>query len=222
MGSHRWARPNGGGPDDQPHPDDECGSKALALVKYGRDGAREKCFWIDFTCVDQDNLAPGIAMLPLYTAMCDRFVFFESEEYHDRGWTRAERCIFATFNKPYCTALSRADDVQTSAVEEQEGQLARLMSLSGKHQRRRQMQLLQNPEEGLLTAEAADRPRLTKLVELAHDKWGSSWRGRGEDWAREGIQGLPELRFGETQVLVDRVMVRGSKRDLKPQQGASV
>ena len=112
--------------------------------------------------------------------------------------------------------------MQTSAVEEQEGQLARLMSLSGKHQRRRQMQLLQNPEEGLLTAEAADRPRLTKLVELAHDKWGSSWRGRGEDWAREGIQGLPELRFGETQVLVDRVMVRGSKRDLKPQQGGSV
>ena len=66
---------------------------------------------IDFTCVEQNDLAPGIAMLPLYTAICGRFVHYDHPQYHDRGWTRAERCIFAAFNKPQVTVLCEADGV---------------------------------------------------------------------------------------------------------------
>jgi hypothetical protein len=104
------------------HPDDSAGHKARALANYGHRAAQaaaasgggggggggggagfkgkgwrgEKFFWIDFCSVDQDDVEPGIASLPLYTALCERLVFFDSLEYDRRAWTRAERTIFVS------------------------------------------------------------------------------------------------------------------------------
>ena len=190
---------------------------------------------IDFTCVEQNDLAPGIAMLPLYTAICGRFVHYDHPQYHDRGWTRAERCIFAAFNKPQVTVLCEADgllDTSGAAAvesepepepdEEDDDQLPRLWSLRGKHRRVREVDGLHDPIQGGFT-DPSDRVLIAKLVDLAKRNWGKSWRGTMADWAGNGLRGLETLGFGargvaapmQTQVLVDRVMVRGSMRRLQ-------
>ena len=69
MFSHHWCK------KDQP--DDDASSKAKALVEWA--SYRTACglrtfFWIDYSCVDQNCIAPGVTMLPLYVATCNNIV----------------------------------------------------------------------------------------------------------------------------------------------------
>ena len=118
--SHRWLRPWWPGSDNIPvhsgshvsykaSPDDALGSKAQALARYGRRACQEaqgdKAFWIDFSCLDQRKISPGVAMLPLYAAHCASLAIIDHAEYDERAWTRAERVLFAAFNKPEVVVL---------------------------------------------------------------------------------------------------------------------
>ena len=118
--SHRWLRPWWPGSDNIPvhsgshvsykaSPDDALGSKAQALARYGRRTCQEaqgdKAFWIDFSCLDQRKISPGVAMLPLYAAHCASLAIIDHAEYDERAWTRAERVLFAAFNKPEVVVL---------------------------------------------------------------------------------------------------------------------
>ena len=209
--SHRWARPYWEGcgfepvrPSAPAHPDDAQGSKAKALVKYGSEAAEaaaaavdsgsgwrgEKCFWIDYACVDQTDPAPGIAMLPLYTALCERLLFHDSVEYDRRGWTRAERAIFAAFNKPHFTAIGHKSSQN--------------MSLQRTDSKKKHITLkLADPARAPdpLSDPAKDGPILERLVGLARRQWGVSWRGSAEQWESFGLKGLRRLVFGETECM---------------------
>lgn len=69
----------------------------------------EKLFWIDFCCVNQRGIAPGVACLPLYAANCASMSILDHVEYDERAWTRAERVIFASFNKPEFVVIMPVD-----------------------------------------------------------------------------------------------------------------
>lgn len=95
------------------HPDDVANSKARTLVEFARwfttvddirqekDGEieaankkRDIFYWIDYSCMDQDNPVAGIRSLPLYTAACENFLCFETPDYLNRAWCRVE-CLMA-------------------------------------------------------------------------------------------------------------------------------
>jgi hypothetical protein len=101
--SHRWERPSLN--PSEAHPDTPDGSKAKALARYGESGTCpifhphhtfEYFFWIDFAGIDQDNRREkwlGISKLPVYISSCIEMIFFFSDNYEARAWTRMERCI---------------------------------------------------------------------------------------------------------------------------------
>ena len=69
MFSHRWCH--------RDQPDDDSSSKARALIEWAN--YRKSCglrsfFWIDYSCVDQKCIMPGVTMLPLYVATCNNIV----------------------------------------------------------------------------------------------------------------------------------------------------
>lgn len=107
MFSHRWTRPSR--KVDEAHPDSPDGRKAAAMATYGRGGncgvfpnhQFEYFFWVDFAGVHQTDLRAkvlGVATLPLYVAACSEIVFYHTDSYEGRAWTRLERAIGYAFN----------------------------------------------------------------------------------------------------------------------------
>lgn len=104
--SHRWLRPNMD--RSKGYPDTQNNVKAKALIEFvewrqnwvshNHGFVPTILFWIDYSCFDQDNLGPGIALLPLWTACCERFLRFETPSYHERAWCRLEPLLSAKFS----------------------------------------------------------------------------------------------------------------------------
>jgi hypothetical protein len=99
--SHRWLRPT------ENQPDDATGSKHEALVQFGKWLQRERglrlgtdarvFFWLDWTCIDQNEPAAYTAALPLYMAACSRFAVYQTDGWDTRAWCRLERLLAFTF-----------------------------------------------------------------------------------------------------------------------------
>jgi hypothetical protein len=237
--SHRWIRPwwDGDSCHMQPvrgphahvsynaHPDCEHGSKARALALFGRAAAnaghdaREKFYWIDFVCIDQRSPSAGIGMLPLFLANCDNLVYHDHAEYGRRGWTMLERTVFAAFNKPVLSVLQpRLGTLESGRPILPTSSLP----FSGRSLRTaatRTLHVLDDPADGLLTDPEADRPLLTRLLELTQKRWGVCWRGSSNQWLLQNIRGLGKLEFGVTEVVVETaamldVVSGGSSRGL--------
>ena len=107
MFSHRWTRPSVR--VEEAHPDTPDGRKAAAMAAYGRGGncgvfpnhQFEYFFWVDFAGVHQTDLHAkvlGVATLPLYVAACSEIIFYHTDSYEGRAWTRLERVIGYAFN----------------------------------------------------------------------------------------------------------------------------
>jgi hypothetical protein len=106
MMSHRWLRPS-----RDPllsHPDSPDGQKARAINEFSlwrrkwvqdRHGfLPEVYYWIDFSCMDQEDNEDAVTMLPLWTACCERFLRFETEDYDERTWCRVEPLLSYVFS----------------------------------------------------------------------------------------------------------------------------
>ena len=97
MISHRWLRPS---LTVSAHPDDINNSKATAITEFSmwrrqwvlsKHGFLPEIFyWIDFSCIDQENSDAAIPLLPLWVACCERFLRIETEDYNERAWCRIE------------------------------------------------------------------------------------------------------------------------------------
>eukprot|EP00040_Diaphanoeca_grandis_P030888 m.183507 g.183507 ORF g.183507 m.183507 type:complete len:438 (-) comp32162_c0_seq6:232-1545(-) len=97
--SHRWLR--------NAHPDTEDHEKARALVefvkyrkkwtKHQRGIASRIYFWIDISCVDQNNPGEDLAKLPLWVACCSHMVTFTTTDYFSRAWCRLEQLLASGF-----------------------------------------------------------------------------------------------------------------------------
>jgi hypothetical protein len=106
MVSHRWLRPS---LDPLlPHPDNPGGDKARALAEFSRWRRQwvltrhgflpEIFYWIDYSCIDQDNAAAAVPLLPLWVACCERFLRIETEDYDERAWCRVEPLLSCVFS----------------------------------------------------------------------------------------------------------------------------
>ncbi|GMI28380.1 hypothetical protein TrRE_jg1657 [Triparma retinervis] len=105
--SHRWERPNID--PKEAHPDTPEGTKAKALAKYGSNGTCpifhphhtfDYFMWIDYAGIHQDDpreCVTGIAKLPAYISCCIEMIFYFTDKYEARAWTRLERCVAYTF-----------------------------------------------------------------------------------------------------------------------------
>lgn len=99
--SHRWLTPSGEPPDA----DDHKGTKAKSLAEWARWfcarswGAfgqlryEEVYFFIDQACMQQDDMAPFVAALPLFVSACRTIVCYETDDFERRAWCRAERMV---------------------------------------------------------------------------------------------------------------------------------
>jgi len=50
-------------------------------------------YWIDYTCIDQNDRATAIPLLPLRVACCERFLRVETADYDQRAWCRLEPLV---------------------------------------------------------------------------------------------------------------------------------
>merc|ERR1719181_1832727 len=95
MFSHRWHSPYA--------PDDRYNNKARVLcewAKYRESMNFQTFFWIDYSCIDQSDIAPGVAMLPLYVSCCNNILCYDTPSYEFRAWCRVERLMFTSFVAP--------------------------------------------------------------------------------------------------------------------------
>lgn len=98
MISHRWLRPSING--SEPHPDTDDNRKAKAINEFSKWRRQwvlethgflpEIYYWIDFSCIDQDQPAKAVPLLPVWVACCERFLRIETNDYSDRAWCRLE------------------------------------------------------------------------------------------------------------------------------------
>lgn len=129
-------------------------------------------------------------MLPLYAANCNSLVVYDHPEYEARGWTRAERVVFAAFNMPVLDVLEPMD-----------GTLSK--SFTRKNGKKETRVLLSDATQGQLTNPEADAPLIEQLQKLAIAEWANSWRGK---WSREyyeleeEMRGMQRLEFGTTEI----------------------
>jgi hypothetical protein len=106
MVSHRWLRPSLD--PALSHPDSPSGDKARALNEFSqwrRQWVRsrhgflpELFYWIDYSCIDQENAAAAVPLLPLWVACCERFLRIETEDYDERAWCRVEPLLSYVFS----------------------------------------------------------------------------------------------------------------------------
>jgi hypothetical protein len=106
MVSHRWLRPSLD--RKQAHPDGPGNEKAEALNQFSlwrrqwvlhyHGFLPEIYYWIDYTCIDQNNTADAVVLLPLWVACCERFVRIETDDYEERTWCRVEQLLSYVFS----------------------------------------------------------------------------------------------------------------------------
>ena len=61
-------------------------------------GLPEIYYWIDYSCMNQENTADAVPLLPLWVAACERFLRIETEDYDERAWCRVEPLLSYVFS----------------------------------------------------------------------------------------------------------------------------
>lgn len=186
MFSHRWY--------SQYAPDDRWNSKARAMVewaKYRWSHGLGTFFWIDYACINQCNVAAGVAMLPLYVSACNNILCYDAPTYEGRAWCRVERLMFAAFVAPNNEFISH-DFRYDPDAEKLNNELK--PKYEGK-------EVLPDPDEGNLSY-PSDVPLIGELRALCAKHWGKCWRdGLLEIVEDKGkLQGVRNLQFGSTEV----------------------
>lgn len=191
MFSHRW--------NSLYAPDDRWNSKARVLVewaKYRWSIGLGTFFWIDYACINQSDVAPGVAMLPLYVSSCNNILCYEMREYEGRAWCRVERLMFAAFVAPNNEFISQYFRFSKAAERLANNELK---------PRSEERAMLPDPEEGHLSY-PADVAIIRELKNLCTKHWGKCWR---DDLLRiveekNGLKGVRSLQLGETEVRLRR------------------
>lgn len=195
--SHRWLRSS----EQQPDSEDRTKFKALiafahyyehyynsgwgggaaAAAASGREPKRNVYFWIDYSCIDPENIQDGIQSLPLYVASAMDLLIFDTSDYSQRAWCSTELTLAYKFmfagRIPWVVGASLAETPVRP-------DLFRV---------RPEERLLRDPTGGLLSSEG-DRSHVEGLVRCAVD--ANAWVG-GEDRA---------LEFGKTTISAQTVM----------------
>mmetsp|Transcript_42943 Transcript_42943/g.100877 ORF Transcript_42943/g.100877 Transcript_42943/m.100877 type:complete len:409 (-) Transcript_42943:141-1367(-) len=187
MFSHRWLR--------RSHPDDQNQSKAKVLVQWAKYRASQGLatfYWIDFACINQYDIYPGISMLPLYVSSCNNILCFETAEYEIRAWCRLERVLFAAFVAPNNEFLHSAFEFDESAERLPNQELKPCKEEATR---------LPDPTKGSLSWQG-DVGMIKDLTDLCKSHWGKCWKDGLLDTCEEKgkLQGIRGLDFKSTQI----------------------
>ena len=55
-------------------------------------------YWIDYSCIDQEDTASAAPLLPLWVACCERFLRIATPDYEERAWCRLETLLSRVFS----------------------------------------------------------------------------------------------------------------------------
>ncbi|OJD28502.1 hypothetical protein ACJ73_00101 [Blastomyces percursus] len=120
--SYRWINkePNASSPDDANNT--QCRRMIAAaeqFLKLHPSVSRENLgIWIDHACIDQENPAPGVSVLPMILVQCDAVISLFDDLYHHRAWCSVEVMMVQTLRKSYGQHMWYE---QVLALQSQEG-----------------------------------------------------------------------------------------------------
>ena len=164
MVSHQWLRPSLN--KDEAHPDSAEHLKASSLNQYSNwrrswvmqnhDFYPEIFYWIDYSCLDQNNPNAGVPLLPLWVASCERFLKIDTPNYNQRAWCRLEPLLSHVF--------SFADHLNTIDLN---------FKCNWPNTGAKKFQTLLDPVKGL-TTDPNDMPLIKELVDLTKDASAAS------------------------------------------------
>jgi len=195
MFSHRWS--------SRFTPDDRWNSKARALVEWGRyrqSMGLRTFFWVDYCCINQGDIAPGVAMLPLYVSSCNNIVCYDTPPYEPRSWCRVERLLFAAFVAPNCEFLNPefVFDPETADWIPNSKEIKPVEDGRGK---------VPDPDgpDSQLSYDN-DRPLISELIKLCKTHWAKTWKPGLKEIVKTkmGLEGIDELTFGTTELRLRR------------------
>eukprot|EP00930_Biecheleria_cincta_P091574 TRINITY_DN8116_c0_g1_i1.p1 TRINITY_DN8116_c0_g1~~TRINITY_DN8116_c0_g1_i1.p1 ORF type:complete len:876 (+),score=111.98 TRINITY_DN8116_c0_g1_i1:70-2697(+) len=192
MFSHRWHQ--------SCSPDDRDNGKARILVEWGKYRLAMGLltfFWIDYTCINQSDIAPGVAMLPLYVSSCNNILCYDTPSYERRAWCRVERLLFVAFVAPN-VEYTRPGFIFDPVTSE------RLPNGELKPRYEGKMTAGDPTDETALLTYKSDLPLIADLKALCVDHWAMCWKDGLMNIAEEkgGLASLSSLRFGKTTVRV--------------------
>ncbi|XP_065055519.1 uncharacterized protein LOC135684007 isoform X1 [Rhopilema esculentum] len=177
--SHRW--------DTRDHPDPN-GVKSRICADYSRVRTQtfneEVFYWIDYSSIDQEGMAPFIAALPLYCSGAQIIMVPYNEEYEDRGWCLVERLAYAALNGPlqFVCGMKYVDHAQQKGWSQIQSCFTYFADSEGLHYS--WLRPLANPALGKLSFEQ-DRPLIKSLSEVLLRQWGKTWV-QGSRWPPPG------------------------------------
>jgi len=116
--SHCWLTVD----SSPPHPDNQARDKARSLSNFAEWYIRywgndiEVFYWIDYSCIDQDNRDISVALLPALIASCTAMVQWRTHDYEARSWTAMERVLAYSYCEggltPYVIDAAFTSNVQ--------------------------------------------------------------------------------------------------------------
>jgi len=190
MFSHRW--------HSRYAPDDRYNNKARVLVewaKYRTSLNLRTFFWIDYSCINQSDIRPGVAMLPLYVSCCNNIVCYDTLPYEPRAWCRVERLMFVAFVAPNNEYIDPEFEYDPQAERlEKTGELK--PRYEGKH-------LLADPSgSDAQLSYPEDNELIHALKNLCAQHWAKCWKDTLMETCetKGGLQELRHLRYGGTQL----------------------
>lgn len=180
MFSHRW--------HSRFAPDDRDNSKAKVLcewAEYRKSMNFRTFFWIDYACINQSDIAPGVTMLPLYVSCCNNILCYDTPHYELRAWCRIERLLFTAFVAPNNEFIGPDFEYKHYEEKLKSGEIR--PSYDGK---------MFVPDPIGTDAELsypADKELISELKELCTQHWGKCWKDGLMDIVEEKV-GLKEVR----------------------------
>mmetsp|Transcript_18858 Transcript_18858/g.31377 ORF Transcript_18858/g.31377 Transcript_18858/m.31377 type:complete len:239 (-) Transcript_18858:54-770(-) len=190
MFSHRWI--------SRFAPDDRWNSKARTLVEWGKyrmSMGLRTFFWVDYTCINQGDIAPGVSMLPLYVSSCNNIVCYDTPPYEPRAWCRVERLMFTAFVAPNNEYISPDFTFDADSAE-------RLPNKELKPKFEGRMRVPDPAGSDVQLSYPSDASLIENLKKLCVTHWARCWKDGLMKIVEEkvGLQGIPELKFGVTEL----------------------
>jgi len=191
MFSHRWHSPYA--------PDDRYCNKARVLcewAEYRRGMNFRVFFWIDHACINQSDIAPGVAMLPLYVSCCNNILCYDTPDYEHRAWCRVERLMFSAFVAPNNEYVSPEFEHRSFADKTPSGELK-------PHYERKNFVPDPSGSDAVLSF-PSDSDLISSLKELCTEHWAQCWKDGLMDIVEQkvGLSEVRSLRYGGTEVRV--------------------
>lgn len=189
MFSHRWFSPYA--------PDNLHCDKARVLIewsRYRRSMGLRTFFWIDYVCIDQSDLQPGIAMLPLYVASCNNIVCYDTRPYEPRAWCRVERLMFVSFVAPNVEYVDPEFVYSNELPRNAKGELTPSTEIK---------KIVPNPSApDSVLSYPSDMPLIAKLKDLCTQHWAQCWQDGLMDIVEKegGFTEIRNLNYGVTRI----------------------